>query len=118
MILINEYWEIVEDSYDVMKLIEENMGREFANKVRKIYGDEESVYELQYRIYELENELEELTLDYVEWDSASNQIDELNCNLDMLKEYIDKYSIKTDSDSAYVSGLKDAYRMIFYGDEL
>lgn len=118
MILINGYWEIIKDSYDIIRIIEENIGSEFAQKVQKIYGTEEQRAELQYRIRELEDELEELTLDYVEWDNASNQIDELNCNLDALEKHIEEYEVKTDSDKAYVSGLKDAYRMIFYGDEL
>lgn len=118
MILINEYWEAIEDPYDVMKIIEENIGREFANKMREIYGDEESVDELRNRIYELECEVDELSFNCFEYEGSSIQVDEFNENFEKLKDYIDNYNVETDYDKAYISGLKDAYMTAYYGDEL
>lgn len=118
MILINEYWEIVEDPYDVMKIIEEVIGNEFAQKVREIYGDEESVDELRNRIYELESEVEELSFNCFEYEGSSIQADEFNENFEKLKYHIDNYNVKTDYDKAYISGLKDAYMAAYYGDVL
>lgn len=118
MILINGHWEIVKDSHDIIRIIEENMGNDFANKVRKIYGTEEQRAELEDRICELENEIDELSIDSMEYDSTSNELEELNYNLEKLKKYIDEYNVETDFDKVYVSGLEKAYKMIYYGDEL
>lgn len=45
MIMINETWEQVKDLSDVLRIISENIGSEFAQKVEEIY--EETLYDLK-----------------------------------------------------------------------
>lgn len=54
MIMINGNWEQVKNLSDVLKIVSENIGSEFAQKVEEIFEDNE------YKIEELENKIAEL----------------------------------------------------------
>lgn len=56
MILINNQWEQINDLSDIVRIVKENIGDEFARKVEEIYE------ELQERIYQLENKLDDLEI--------------------------------------------------------
>ena len=45
MIMINRNWEKVKDLSDVLRIISENIGAEFAHKVEEIF--EEELYDLK-----------------------------------------------------------------------
>lgn len=54
MIMINGNWERVKNLSDILKIVSENIGSEFAQKVEEIFKDNE------YKIEELENKIAEL----------------------------------------------------------
>lgn len=69
MIMINGNWEQVKDLSDVIRIVFENIGSEFAQKVEEIYRDYDDILE---------------SLDY------------LNEQLDKLEKYIDENKDGTD----------------------
>lgn len=56
MIMINGNWERVKNLSDILKIVSENIGSEFAQKVEEIFKDNE------YKIEELENKIAELEI--------------------------------------------------------
>ncbi len=54
MIMINGNWERVKNLSDILEIVSENIGSEFAQKVEEIFKDNE------YKIEELENKIAEL----------------------------------------------------------
>ena len=70
MILINGAWEQVETYNDCLKLIEENLGTEFTNKLREIMevSDKEAVKQAKDEIRALMGDLENVawTLENIE----------------------------------------------------
>lgn len=56
MIMINGNWERVKNLSDILKIVSENIGSEFAQKVEEIFKDNE------YKIEELENKIAELKI--------------------------------------------------------
>ena len=70
MILINGAWEQVEAYNDCLKLIEENLGTEFTNKLREIMevSDKEAVKQAKDEIRALMGDLENVawTLENIE----------------------------------------------------
>lgn len=54
MIMINGNWERVKNLSDILKIVSENIGSKFAQKVEEIFKDNE------YKIEELENKIAEL----------------------------------------------------------
>lgn len=69
MIMINGNWEKVKDLSDILRIVSENIGDEFAQKVEEIYSDYEDILE---------------------------KLDYLNDQIDKLEEYIDKNADGTD----------------------
>ncbi|MCM1232311.1 MAG: hypothetical protein NC489_19485 [Ruminococcus flavefaciens] len=49
MIMINENWEQIKDLSDIIRIVNENIGYEFAQKVEEIF--EEEKYEITEFIY-------------------------------------------------------------------
>lgn len=55
MIMINGQWEEVETINDCLKLIRENMGEEFADKVKEIFAPDDDEKQIRNAIYEVES---------------------------------------------------------------
>lgn len=56
MIMISGQWEEVENIDDCLKLIQENMGEEFAEKVKEIFApDDDDEKQIRNAIYEVES---------------------------------------------------------------
>lgn len=55
MIMINGQWEEAETVDDCLKLIRENMGEEFAEKVKKIFAPDGNAKQIRDAIYEVES---------------------------------------------------------------
>lgn len=58
MILINDQWEQVKNDEDIIRIISENIGDEFAKEARKIFDQYQEICEENYS---LENELKNKT---------------------------------------------------------
>lgn len=95
MIMINGNWEQVKDLSDVLRIVSENIGDEFAQKVEEIFQDNED------KIEELEINISELRL-------KEGCLKDLNKQLDILEDYIDENKDGTD----YMRGMRKAYDMI------
>ena len=95
MIMINGNWKQIRDLSDVLKIAAENIGDEFAQKVKEIFKDNEC------KIEELEIDISELRL-------KENHLKHLNRQLDILENYIDENKDGTD----YMRGMEKAYDMI------
>lgn len=106
MVLINDNWEQIKDLSDVLRIVKENIGDEFAREVEKICGEPSE--ELQARFYELESELEDLEVQTNDYDDILQSLDYLNDQLDKLKEYIDE----NEDGTNFMEGMIKAYDMI------
>ncbi len=95
MIMINGNWEQVKDLSDVLRIVSENIGNEFAQKIKEIFEENE------YKIEELKIDISELRL-------KVDCLKDLNKQLDILENYIDKNKDGTD----YMRGMEKAYDMI------
>lgn len=95
MIMINGNWEQVKDLSDILRVVSENIGDEFAQKVEEIFEDNE------FKIEELEIDIAELRL-------KEDYLKDLNKQLDILENYIDENKDGTD----YMRGMEKAYDMI------
>ena len=95
MIMINGNWEQVKELSDVIKIASENIGSEFAQKIKEIFEDNEC------KIEELEMDISELRL-------KEDRLKDLIRQLDILEDYIEKNKDGTD----YMRGMEKAYDMI------
>ena len=95
MIMINGNWEQVKDLSDVLRIVSENIGDEFAQKIEEICEDNE-------------NKIEELEIDISELRLKVDCLKDLNKQLDILENYIDENKDGTD----YMRGMEKAYDMI------
>ena len=95
MIMINGNWEQVKDLSDILRIVSENIGDEFAQKVEEIFKDNEC------KIEELEMGISKLRL-------KVDHLKDLNKQLDILENYIDENKDGTD----YMKGMEKAYNMI------
>lgn len=95
MIMINGNWEQVKELSDVIKIASENIGSEFAQKIKEIFEDNEC------KIEELEMDISELRL-------KEDRLKDLIKQLDILEDYIEKSKDGTD----YMRGMEKAYDMI------
>lgn len=104
--MINGSWEQVKNLSDVLRIISENIGDEFAQKVEDICGEpsEELIGTYQKLEYE-KDELEQKCNDY---DDILESLDYLNEQIDKLEKYIDENADGTD----YMRGMEKAYDMI------
>lgn len=55
MIMINGQWEETETIDDCLKLIQEHMGKEFAEKVKEIFAPDDNEKQIRDAIYEVES---------------------------------------------------------------
>lgn len=106
MIMINGNWEQVKDLSDVIRIVSENIGSEFAQKVEEICGEPSE--ELYVAYQKLENEKEELERKYNDYDDILESLDDLNEKIAKLEKYIDEEADGTD----YMRGMEKAFEMI------
>ena len=93
--MINGNWEQIKDLSDILRIVSENIGDEFANKIKEVFESNEC------KIEELEMDIAELRLE-------EDHLKGLNQQLDILKNYIDENKDGTD----YMNGMIKAYEMI------
>lgn len=106
MIMIDGNWEQVKDLSDVLRIVSENIGSEFSQKVEEICGEPSEELFVAYQ--KLENEKEELEQRCSNYDDISESLDYLNEQIDKLEKYIDKNADGTD----FMRGMRKAYDMI------
>jgi len=95
MIMINGNWEQVKHLSDVLRIVSENIGSEFAQNVEEIFESNEC------KIEELEMDISKLRL-------KEDVLKDLNRRLDILENYIDENNDGTD----YMRGMEKAFEMI------
>ena len=95
MIMINGNWEQVKHLSDVLIIVSENIGSEFAQNVEEIFESNEC------KIEELEMDISKLRL-------KEDVLKDLNRRLDILENYIDENNDGTD----YMRGMEKAFEMI------
>lgn len=106
MIMINGNWEQVKDLSDVLRIVSENIGSEFSQKVEEIFGEPS---EKLYAAYQkLENEKDELEQRCNNYDDILKSLDYLNEQLDKLEKYIDDNADGTD----FMEGMRKAFEVI------
>lgn len=106
MIMINENWEQVKDLSNVLRIVSENIGSEFAQKVEEICGEPSK--ELYAAYQKLENEKDELEQRCNDYDDILESLNYLNDQIDKLEEYIDENKDGTD----FMEGMIKAFEMI------
>ncbi len=82
MVMINGTWEQVKDLSDILKIVSENIGNEFAQKVKEILKEK--------------------------YDESLESLDYLSEQINELENYINKNDEETD----YMRGMKKAFEMI------
>ena len=108
MIMLNGNWEQVESLSDILRIVSDNIGDEFAQKVEEICGETILKDELIETIQRLENENEDLEQRCNDYNDILESLDYLNEQLDELEKYIDENADGTD----FMEGMKEAYKMI------
>lgn len=106
MIMINENWEQAKDLSDVLRIVSENIGNEFSQKVEEICGEPSE--ELYAAYLKLENEKNKLEQRYNDYGDISESLDYLNEQIDKLEKYIDDNLDGTD----FMEGMRKAFEMI------
>ncbi len=106
MIMINGNWEQVKDLSDVIRIVSENIGSEFAQKVEEICGEPSE--ELYVAYQKLENEKDELDQRCNDYGDILESLDYLNEQIDKLEKYIDDNADGTD----FMEGMRKAFEMI------
>lgn len=99
MIMINGNWEQVKDLSDVLRIVSENIGSEFAHKIEEICDD------YKYKTEELEIDNSELSS---ELRLKEDCLKGLNRRLDILEDYIEENKDGTD----YMRGMEKAFEII------
>lgn len=82
MIMINEQWEQVKDLSDILRIVSENIGSEFAQKVEEIFEEQEE--KVKQEIYDLENQVDDL----------QEKVDDCNDLIIKMKNFIEDTQIK------------------------
>lgn len=77
MIMINKQWEQVNDLSDIVRIVKENIGDEFAQKVEEIFNIQEE--KLTQEIYDLENQVDDL----------QEKVDDCNDLITKMKNFIE-----------------------------
>ena len=106
MIMINGNWEQVKDLSDVLRIVSENIGSEFAQKVEEICGEPSE--ELFAAYQKLKSEKDELDQRCNDYGDILESLDYLNEQIDKLEKYIDDNADGTD----FMEGMRKAFEMI------
>ena len=93
--MVNGNWEQVKELSYILRIVSENIGDEFGQKIKEIFEENE------YKIEELEMDISELRL-------KVDCMKDLNKQLDILENYIDENKDGTD----YMRGMEKAYDII------
>lgn len=104
--MINGNWEQVKDLSDVLRIVSENIGNEFAQKVEEICGEPSEELYAEYQ--QLENKKDELEQRCNDYDDIAESLDYLNEQIDKLEKYINENADGTD----YMRGMEKAFEMI------
>lgn len=97
---------MVQNLSEALIIIRENIGDEFARRVKEVCKEE---YEpSEDMISELQETIESLEMDLNTYESAQESLDYLEDRLDELREYIEKKDDGTD----FMNGMREAYKMI------
>ncbi len=104
--MINGSWEQVKNLSNVIRIVSENIGSEFAQKVEEICGEPSE--ELYAAYQKLENEKDELEQRCNDYDDILESLNYLNDQIDKLEEYIDENKDGTD----FMEGMIKAFEMI------
>lgn len=104
--MINGSWEQVKNLSNVITIVSENIGSEFAQKVEEICGEPSE--ELYTAYQKLENEKDELEQRCNDYDDILESLNYLNDQIDKLEEYIDENKDGTD----FMEGMIKAFEMI------
>lgn len=91
--MVNGNWEQVKDLSDILRIVSENIGDEFGQKIKEIFEENE------YKIEELEMNISELKL-------KVDCMKDLNKQLDILENYIDENKDGTDYMRGYGKGIR------------
>ena len=102
IILINDIWEQINDMYDAIRVIKENINDEFAMEVQNLFND------LQYQVSDLKEELVALEKEFNDYDDISDDLEHMKDKLDNLRCYIDDY----EDGSEFMKGMKYACGMM------
>ena len=105
MIIINGNWEQVKDLSDVLRIVSENIGSEFAQKVEEICGEPSEELLAYYKLEREKDELEQRCNDY---DDILESLNYLNEQIDKLEKYMDDNADGTD----FMEGMRKAFEMI------
>lgn len=102
IILINNVWEQINDVYDAIRVIKENINDEFAMEVQDLFND------LQSQVSDLKDELVALEKEFSDYDDISADLEHMKDKLDNLRCYIDDY----EDGSEFMKGMKYACGMM------
>lgn len=106
MIQINGIWESVNDVDDLYRIAFENIGQEFACKLKYICDKPNK--DLEEQIRSLECEIEELELITVDYDDIEQRLDYLDGQIKKLHDHI----ANNDDNSDFIKGMKSALAII------
>ena len=106
IVLINNNWEQIKDLSDIVRIVEESIGFEFAREVERICGEPSADLELE--IIQLESKIEDMKTRTNDYDDISASLDYLNEQLDKLENYIDN----NDDGTNFMEGMRKAYKMV------
>lgn len=97
---------MVRNLSEALIIIRENIGDEFARRVKEVCKEE---YEpSENMISELKETIEYLEMDLNAYEDVEESLDYLEDRLDELREYIEK----NDNGTDYMNGMRKAYKMI------
>ena len=102
IILINDIWEQINDMYDAIRIIKENINDEFAMEVQSLFND------LQCQVSDLKDELVALEKEFSDYDDITSDLEHMKDKLDNLRCYIDDY----EDGSEFMKGMKYACGMV------
>ena len=106
IVYINNNCEQVKDLSDIVRIVKENIGDEFAREVERICGEPSA--DLELRLIQLESKIEDMETQANDYNDISASLDYLNEQLDKLENYIDDNADSTD----FMEGMIKAYEMI------
>ena len=99
MIMINGNWEQVKDLSDIIRIVNENIGYEFAQKVEEICGEpseelEEQNFMLQNKLDNIKESLKEVRKIFIKvLDIADNELEN-----NEYEEYLEEFDNAIDGD--------------------
>ena len=94
MIMINNQWEQVKDLDDIYRITSELICKEFADKVKSLFKQDDKIYDLECEVEDLETENISLESQLDDEKSAYEKLEEI---VEKLKESLDDAVYQTVS---------------------